>query len=181
MGLSRLLLRMARWKVEVSVPDYPKAVICVAPHTSNLDFFLCELAYLSIGRKAGFLMKKSWFFWPLGPILKAIGGVPVDRSRHTSLTDQLVERFAIEPRLTLAFAAEGTRSRTTRWHTGFLRVASEAGVPLLLAVIDAGTRTVRLTEQFEPTGNIQADLRAIKQYYSQFTAIYPHKFTTADK
>lgn len=168
------------WKVKVSIPDFPKAVICVAPHTSNLDFFLCELAYLSVGRRAGFLMKKSWFFWPLGPLLRAIGGVPVDRSRSTSLTDQLVDRFATEPKLTLAFAAEGTRSHTTRWHTGFLRVAKAADVPLLLAAIDGATKTISLTERFFPTDDIQADLKAIKKYYSQFTAIYPHKFTTAD-
>lgn len=180
MGLSRLLLRIMGWKVKVTLPDYPKSVICVAPHTSNFDFFLCELAYLSVGRRAGFLMKKSWFFWPLGSLLRAIGGVPVDRSRSTSLTDQLVERFAEEPKLTLAFAAEGTRSRTTRWHTGFLRVAKAAGVPLLLAAIDGGTKTVYLTKQFFPTDDVQADLKAIKQYYSQFTAIYPEKFSSAE-
>ncbi|MDE7389141.1 MAG: 1-acyl-sn-glycerol-3-phosphate acyltransferase [Muribaculaceae bacterium] len=179
MGLCRLLLKMSGWRVEVSVPDYPKAVICVAPHTSNLDFFLCELAIRSVGRSAGFLMKKSWFFWPLGAMLRAMGGVPVDRSRNTSLTDQLVERYASEPRLVLAFAAEGTRSRTDRWRTGFLRVAREAGVPLLLAAIDAGTRTIRLTDEFIPTDDIQADLTAIKRFYSQFTAIYPEKFSTA--
>lgn len=180
MSLSGFLLRLMGWKVDVSVPDYPKAVICVAPHTSNLDFVLCELAIRAVGRHAGFLMKKSWFFWPLGPIFRAMGGVAVDRTRSTSLTDQLVERFNTEPRLILAFAAEGTRSRTDRWRTGFLRVAREANVPLLLAVIDAGTRTISLTTEFVPTDDVNADLRAIKHFYSQFTAIYPEKFSTAD-
>lgn len=178
MGISRLLLKWIGWKVDVGVPDYPKAVICVAPHTGNFDFFLCELAIRSVGRKAGFLMKKSWFFWPLGSILRAMGGVPVNRSRSTSLTDQLVRRYEREPRLVLAFAPEGTRSLTTRWHTGFLRVAKEAGVPLLLAVIDGGTHTVRMTESFHPTDDPQADLAAIKRYYSRFTAIHPEKFST---
>ena len=61
----------------VDVPDYPKCVICVAPHTSNWDFFIGKLAYLSIGRYAGFMMKKEWFFPPLGSLLKSMGGVPV--------------------------------------------------------------------------------------------------------
>lgn len=178
MGFSNLMLKWLGWKVDVGVPDYPKAVICVAPHTGNFDFFLCELAIRSVNRKAGFLMKKSWFFWPLGPILRSLGGVAVDRSRSTSLTDQLVERFDAEKRLVLAFAPEGTRSLTTRWHTGFLRVAREARVPLLLAVIDGGNRTVRMTEEFTPTDDHQADLDAIKRYYSQFTAIHPEKFST---
>lgn len=180
MSLSGFLLRLMGWKVEVSVPDYPKAVICVAPHTSNLDFVLCELAIRAVGRHAGFLMKKSWFFWPLGPIFRAMGGVAVDRSRSTSLTDQLIERFNTEPRLILAFTAEGTRSRTNRWRTGFLRVARGADVPLLLAVIDAGAHTIRLTTEFVPTDDIQADLRSIKQFYSQYTALYPEKFSTDD-
>ena len=67
--------RLFGWTVEVDVPDYPKCVICVAPHTSNWDFFIGKLAYLSIGRYAGFMMKKEWFFPPLGSLLKSMGGV----------------------------------------------------------------------------------------------------------
>ena len=36
-------------------------------------------------------MKKEWFFWPLGPIFRKMGGVPVWRSKHTSMTDNLAE------------------------------------------------------------------------------------------
>ena len=71
--LSRLILRMIGWRVEITVPNYPKCIICVAPHTSNWDFILGKLAYLSVGRKAGFLMKEAWFFFPLGLFFKAIG------------------------------------------------------------------------------------------------------------
>ena len=78
----RFILHLLGWKVEVSVPDYPKCVICVAPHTSNTDFFLGKLAYLSIGRHAGFLIKKDWFFFPLNIIFRSMGGIPVDRSKH---------------------------------------------------------------------------------------------------
>ena len=84
---------MAGWTVDITVPDYPKSIICVAPHTSNWDFILGKLAYASVGRKAGFLMKESWFFWPLGPIFKSIGGVPVVRRNKTrSIVDFLVEK-----------------------------------------------------------------------------------------
>lgn len=70
------------WSVDISVPDFPKAIICVAPHTSNWDFIMGELAIRSVGRKAGFMMKSSWFFFPLGYLLRAIGGVPVHRGRR---------------------------------------------------------------------------------------------------
>ncbi|MDE6436075.1 MAG: acyltransferase, partial [Muribaculaceae bacterium] len=75
MNLSGLILKAFGWKVKVSVPDYPKCIICVAPHTSNWDFIIGKLAYASIGRKAGFLMKDTWFFWPMGCLFRAIGGV----------------------------------------------------------------------------------------------------------
>lgn len=180
MSLSGLILRMMGWKVTVTVPDFPRTIICVAPHTSNVDFTLCKLAYASIGRSAGFLMKASWFVWPLGPIFRAMGGIPVDRSKHTSLTDALVEKFRTTPHLHLAITPEGTRKRNCRWKTGFLRVAREVGVPISLAVLDYGKKEISMTEVFEPTGNMEADMHAIKQYYSQFTAKFPNQFCTAD-
>lgn len=79
MWFSKLILRILGWKVTVTVPDYPKCIICVAPHTSNLDFIFGKLAYMSVGRQAGFLMKESWFKWPLGYFFRSIGGVPVAR------------------------------------------------------------------------------------------------------
>ena len=79
MNLAAHILRLMGWKVSVDVPDLPRCIICVAPHTSNVDFLLGELAIRSVGRSAGFLMKKSWFFWPLGFFFRKIGGVPVDR------------------------------------------------------------------------------------------------------
>ena len=96
-SLFRGSLRLFGWKVVVTLPDYSKCVICVAPHTSNWDFILGKLAYGSIGRKAGFLMKKEWFFFPLGYLFRAMGGIPVDRKSSSSLTDQLADRFEIIP------------------------------------------------------------------------------------
>lgn len=81
MNLSKWILRIAGWKVIITEPDYPKCIICVAPHTSNWDFILGELAITSVGRRAGFLMKESWFFFPLGYFFRAIGGIPVPRKK----------------------------------------------------------------------------------------------------
>ncbi len=177
MNLARLILRAAGWSVEVTEPDVPRCVICVAPHTSNWDFILCKLAYAAIGRRAGFLMKEQWFFWPLGPIFRAIGGIPVPRRRGgDGLTDAVVERFRSASRLHIAITPEGTRSLTTRWHTGFLRIARRAGVPVQLAVLDYGRRYIGITRSFTPTDDPEADLRAIKKYYRGVEARYPGKF-----
>lgn len=178
--ISKAILRLFGWSVHLDVPDYPKAVICVAPHTSNWDFILGELAITSVGRHAGFLMKKTWFFWPLGPIFRSIGGVPVDQKKSTSLTEQLIQKFNNSDKLTIAITPEGTRSRTSHWRTGFLRVAHEANVPLCLAAIDFKNKYIELAQTYQPTGDMQADLRAIKDYYKPFQGKYPENFTTDD-
>ncbi|MDE6351787.1 MAG: 1-acyl-sn-glycerol-3-phosphate acyltransferase [Muribaculaceae bacterium] len=179
MNLAGLILKIAGWSVDVTVPDYPKAIICVAPHTSNWDFILGKLAYASVSRKAGFLMKESWFFWPLGPIFKSIGGVPVVRRNKTrSLVDYLVEKYKTCDRLTLAITPEGTRSRTTKWHTGFLEIARQTDIPIVLGAIDYKTHKITLTDTFTPTGDNDTDMKVIKQYYSKFTGKNPKNFSS---
>lgn len=179
MNLARIILKLFGWKVLVGVPDYAKCIICVAPHTSNWDFIIGKLAYASIGRKAGFLMKETWFFWPLGVFLRYIGGVPVPRGRKTttSLTDTLVERFRTSDRLVLAITPEGTRSKTDNWRTGFLRIAKDAEVPIVLGAFDFVNKKVHLERIFTPTDDIEADMRAVKDYYQHFSGRYPEKFS----
>lgn len=88
---SFIYYRLLGWKTNVTVPDYDKCVICAAPHTSNWDLFIGKLFYGAIGRKTSFMMKKEWFFFPLGLIFKAVGGIPVNRGRKSSLVDQMTE------------------------------------------------------------------------------------------
>ncbi len=169
---------MAGWTVKVTVPDYPKCIICVAPHTSNWDFILGKLAYASVGRKAGFLMKESWFFFPLGYLFRSIGGIPVPRRKNSSLVDTLVRKFNASEKLSLAITPEGTRSRTSHWRHGFLYIAMEAKVPIVLGAIDFRTKNITITSEFTPSGDVRADMRAIKTYYRDFTGKYPEKFST---
>lgn len=181
MNLAARILKLFGWTVEITVPDYPKCIIAVAPHTSNWDFILGELAIRSVGRTAGFLMKSSWFFFPFGNILRAIGGVPVERGRkkgRISLVEAMVAKFRTEQRLTLAIAPEGTRKKVSEWHTGFLRIATEAGVPVALGAIDYPSKHIRVTDVFIPTGDIHADIEAIKQFYKPFTGRFPDRFST---
>lgn len=176
-SLCRRLLRIAGWTVRLGVPEFPKTIICVAPHTSNWDFILGELAIRSVGRSAGFLMKKAWFFWPLGCFFRSIGGVAVGHEPGRSLVEQLIDRFKSATTLRIAITPEGTRSRQPNWHTGFLRVAYATGVPICLTAIDFKTKTIILEKVFEPTGNIDEDMKAVKSYYAPFEGKYPEKFT----
>ncbi len=176
--IAKKLLKWGGWTVKVELPDFDKCIICVAPHTSNWDFILCELAYLSLGRRSGFLMKKDWFFFPLGNFFRAIGGVPVDRSRRTDLVEQIAEQFDQHEKMSIAITPEGTRSANPNWKTGFYRIAQRAGVPLVLAYLDYGKREIGIERTFEPTGDVDADMEAIKRYYMRFSGKYKDKFVT---
>lgn len=178
MNIAARILKLMGWTVSVTVPDVDKCIICVAPHTSNWDFVIGKLAYASVGRNAGFLMKSQWFFWPLGYFFRAIGGIPVERkNKKVSLTDIIVEKFRTSDRMQLAITPEGTRSRTSEWRTGFLHIARRAGVPIQLGVLDYGNKHVMIDHVFEPGEDIAADLRRVKDFYKSYQGKYPEKFS----
>lgn len=171
-------LKWFGWKVSITAPRRDKCIICVAPHTSNLDFLLGLAAYRSLGREANFLMKEFWFFFPLKYLLRAFGGIPVPKKHGGNLTSYLVDRMKSASYMNLAVTPEGTRSPVEKWRTGFLRIAWEAKVPVQLGVIDYGRKEIIIAEEFHPTGDIEKDLAAVRAYYRQFpdAAKYPAKY-----
>ncbi len=168
------------WKFVVNIPPIKKCVICVAPHTSNWDFIMGELAIRSVGMKAGFLMKDTWFFFPLKYLLSSIGGVPVSQHRRTNVTGGVIDSFNKRDNLAIAVTPEGTRSLNPRWHRGFLHIAREAGVPIVLGYFNYEKKIVCLDKIFEQSGDIDKDMLAIKKYYDTVgcKGKYPEKFTT---
>ena len=175
--LCKLIMRLAGWQVIVSVPEQQKSVICVAPHTSNWDFILGKLGYTSIGRTAHFLIKKDWFVFPFGLFFRAIGGIPVERSKKTRMVDQVAAMFAQYPTFNVAITPEGTRKRNERWKRGFYYIALKAGVPIQLAYLDYERRVLGIERLFYPTGDEAADLRAINEYYDGRKGRYPELFS----
>ena len=174
---SFIYYRLLGWKTNVTVANYDKCVICAAPHTSNLDLFIGKLFYGAIGRKTSFMMKKEWFFFPLGLIFKAVGGIPVDRSRKTSLVDQMAEQFAKRKQFHLAITPEGTRKANPNWQKGFYYIAQKAKVPIVLIGIDYPSKTISATKAVMPTGDMDADMKEIKLYFKDFKGKHPENFT----
>ena len=164
------------WKADVDQPIPDKCILCVAPHTSNWDFFIGKVYYTALGRTSNFLMKKEWFFWPLGPLFRRMGGIPVERSRHTSMTDQLAQRAMESARFSLAVTPEGTRSRNAEWKRGFYYIALKAQLPILLYGLDFGTKTIVCKRTLVPSGNVDADMRVIADYFSHFKGKHPENF-----
>ena len=177
--LCRFILKLAGWSWSVTLPDYPKSILCVAPHTSNWDFVLGKLFYLAVGRNANFLMKKEWFFFPLNILLKAMGGIPVDRHKSTSLVEQLVISSKNNERFNLAITPEGTRKRNPNWKKGFYFIALQANMPIVLVCIDYKHKHIRMEKSVIPTGDEKKEIREIKFYYmDNAVAKHPKLFAT---
>ena len=163
--LCRGILRLFGWTIGPTGDDVPKSVICVAPHTSNLDLTIGKLFYSAIGRKAKFLIKKEWFFFPMNFIFKSIGGIPINRSKKSSLTEQLAQEFAKRKIFHLAIAPEGTRRKVEEWKSGFYYIALKACVPIQIGFIDYMKKEVGIKLTFYPTGNAERDILAIRAMY----------------
>ncbi|MDL2255002.1 lysophospholipid acyltransferase family protein [Parabacteroides sp. OttesenSCG-928-G06] len=175
--LSRTILRLTGWKIgSTEGVELPKCVICVAPHTSNWDFPIGKIVYSAIGVTASFLIKKDWFFFPFNLLFKSIGGVPIDRDRRTSVTEQMVAEFNSRDRFQLAITPEGTRKPVEEWKKGFYFIALEAKVPILLAYIDYGKKEAGMKAVFYPTGNVTEDIYTIRSYYRDVKGRKPENF-----
>ena len=122
------------------------------------------------------LMKKEWFFWPLGPLFRKWGGVPVYRTRHTSMTDNLAEEAKKMDEFRLCITPEGTRSPNADWKKGFYFIALKAGIPILLYGIDYERKLIQCTKSMIPSGDYDADMVIIKDYYKNFKGKKPENF-----
>ena len=169
--------KLLGWKSKVSAPDYDKYIICAAPHTTNWDLIIGKLFYGAIGRETGFMMKKDWFFWPLGPIFRWMGGIPVDRSRKTSLVDQMIKIAKSSQKFHLAITPEGTRKANPNWKKGFYYIAQGASMPILLIAIDYEKKCITAEKVIHPSGDLDKDMREIKLYYKNFKGKFPENFS----
>jgi 1-acyl-sn-glycerol-3-phosphate acyltransferase len=171
-----LLYRLLGWQVEVSMTLPDKYIIALAPHTSNWDFIMGLLYSRAEGFHCDFMMKKEWFFWPLGPIFHKLGGIPVYRSKHTSLTDQLAQVARERERFGLCITPEGTRKPTAEWKKGFYYIALKAELPILLFGLDYGQKRIVCTKSIIPNGDVDGQMQEIKEYFRPFKGKKPQNF-----
>jgi 1-acyl-sn-glycerol-3-phosphate acyltransferase len=155
-----------RWRIVGEIPNTPKLVIIVTPHTSNWDFVVGVAAKLALGLRVLFLGKNTLFRFPLGVLMRALGGTPVDRSAPHDVVNQVVAEFSRRDRLILGLAPEGTRRRVERWRTGFYHIAHGAGVPIVPVALDWDARVIRIEAPFTTTGNLDADVLELQRRVS---------------
>ena len=171
------ILKKQGWKISIQTTIPSKCVLCIAPHTSNWDFIIAISFYKDIGGNPHFLMKKDWFFFPIGTLLRSMGGIPVNRSKKSSMSRQMVDLFDCKTDFQLAIAPEGTRKRNSYWKTGFYHIALAANVPITLAYLDYDKKEIGVQRIFHPTGDTEKDIREIKDYYKDFQGKHPEKFS----
>lgn len=171
-----VLFRLSGWKLTRQTLEHDKLVMTGTPHTSNLDYLLFLLSALYLRRKIFVTIKSEVFFPPLGWILKAIGGIPVDRGSSQNLVEQLVKMIDSRERILLLFTPDGTRSYAEYLKTGFYWTAVEAGVPILSAIANYKTKTVHMHLLYEPSGDIEADIAVMREEQEKHgIALYPDK------
>lgn len=163
--LSQWILKIFGWEIHADFPDTKKYVIIAAPHTSNWDFPVGILAVKAVKLDVRFIGKHTLFNWPFGWFFRALGGMPVDRSKSLNLIQQITDLFEESDELAFALAPEGTRSKTDHWKTGFYHIAKAAGVPIALGYLDFGRKQVGVTRTFYPGDDIEADFELIREYY----------------
>lgn len=160
------LLRLFGWRSVLVWPTEPRGVIIVYPHTSNWDFIIGMLFRIGHGLPANWIGKAEMFPQPFAGVLKRLGGIPVDRRRATGFLDALLEEFRRRDWIWVAIAPEGTRSRADHLKSGFYQLAVAAGVPVALGYIDYSSRTVGIDTYLRMSGDRDADLARIRDFYA---------------
>jgi 1-acyl-sn-glycerol-3-phosphate acyltransferase len=165
-AIGRGWLRWLGWRLEGTLPDLPKFVVTAAPHSSNRDFYVGIAAVFALRLDIRFVGKAELFRGPLGPIMRWLGGLPVDRHRPEGFVEQIVALFAEREQLVLAMAPEGTRKPVERWKSGFYRIAVGAGVPIVPGYFDNARKRVGFGEPFWPTGEAERDIAELRKFYA---------------
>jgi 1-acyl-sn-glycerol-3-phosphate acyltransferase len=175
--LATFLLHLLGWRIIGDMPaGIKKCVVLMAPHTSNLDFFFGWLGYTSKGIFSHFLIKKEAFNHFSGRPLRAMGGIPIDRRQSSNLVIQLTEEFRIRDEFVLTITPEGTRKLNKNWKRGYYFIAQNSGVPIVLGYLNYKNKTGGFGPVIYPSGNYEADLALIEQFYKDKTARYPEMF-----
>lgn len=175
--LSMSYLWIFGWKKEGQVPNVPKFIMIAAPHTSNWDLPLTLILSLAFRMKVFWLGKHTIFRPPFGSLFKWLGGIPVDRRQANDLVTQCVQTFNNSSRMIMVIPPEGTRSKVRYWKTGFYYIAHGAGIPIALGYIDYKLKAGGIGPAVVTTGNIEADMVKIREFYAGVTGKNPHQWT----
>lgn len=163
--VAQKLMNALGWEL-IGVADMPKAVIAAFPHTSNMDLLIGLLTAAALDIKISWLGKKELFETPVQAwVMRQLGGIPVDRSGHHNLVQQVAERFAEADRMYLVLAPEGTRSLAESWKSGFYWIAHEARVPVVGGALDYQRKRAGISGAIDSQQGIHQVMEALRQFF----------------
>ncbi|AKT43489.1 lysophospholipid acyltransferase family protein [Chondromyces crocatus] len=163
------------WKLETQAPTDDKFVLIAAPHTSGWDLpFMLATSYV-MRVPISWMGKQELFRAPFGGILRALGGIPIDRGARKNRVGWAVDQFERAEHLVLAIPAEGTRGTVGHWKSGFYRIATAAQVPIGLGYLDFEKKTCGIGGFVTPTGDVRADMERIRAFYRDVRGKHPAK------
>ena len=164
--ICRLLFKIWGWRIEGNIPHHlPKKLYVVLPHTSNWDFPAGLLLKFGYKMDVGFIAKSTLFKWPFGWFFRALGGIPVDRSRALGFIDTVVKVINAREKFSTAIAPEGTRGNVKKLKTGFYHIARLAKIPLVYVKFDWGNKVIDFTEPREVKDSIEEELDFIEEHF----------------
>ncbi|MFT7589428.1 MAG: 1-acyl-sn-glycerol-3-phosphate acyltransferase [Limisphaerales bacterium] len=182
---AKIYLKLIGWKVDFDLPEgVDRCVMIAAPHTSNWDIIITKAAFIILKIPLRFTIKKEWLAYPQGIVIKAMGGIGIDRrpknpgEERPSMSQAMAALFKKHDRLVVMVTPEGTRKLRTEWKTGFYYVAKMAQVPVALGYLDFANKTAGVGPAIMPGENIEEDLQKIMSFYQTKAAKFPEKFST---
>lgn len=170
-------MTLSGWKVTGTLPADKKFVLIGAPHTSNWDFPFGLCTTFIFRLKVRWLGKDALFRWPMGIVMRALGGIAVDRSNPNGVVGQLAQELKQADKLIIMIAPSGTRKKMPHWKSGFYHIAQQANVPIVCGYLDFQKKEANLGFSFLPGGNIKQDMDRIRAYYEKVQAKYPETST----
>jgi 1-acyl-sn-glycerol-3-phosphate acyltransferase len=174
-GLALLILKVCGWRREGKLPDIPKYVMIAAPHTSNWDFLFTMAVAFAFRLNICWMGKHTLFRRPFGPLLRLLGGIPIDRTKSRDTVSQIAQAFRERARMVMIISPEGTRKKVKVWKTGFYHIARGANVPVLLAFLDYMRKVGGLGPLVYLSENLEADMAVIRNFYANVTPRHPEK------
>ena len=165
--VGRVGLRLSGgWKINGQMPDVKKAILPVAPHTSNWDFPVGVFVMLALGLKLNYLGKASLFRFPIKSLMTKLGGIPIDRSAPNGVVGKMVAEFKQQHELILVITPEETRKKVKEWKKGFLHMAKQANVPIIPVAMDFARKAIDIGPAIMITGEIEKELERVKSYFA---------------
>lgn len=183
-SLAKSTLTAMGWKFENKMPaDLRQCVMIAAPHTSNWDALYTKLSFLVLGIPVKITIKDSYMRFPMGPVVRALGGIGIDRTpkqegeERPSMVQEMARLFKKHPDLVMLVTPEGTRALRTKWKTGFYHVAMLAGVPIALGYVDYARKEAGVGKVIYPSGDLAKDMKEIMAFYQHIQGKYPENFS----